>query len=108
MSDLDDLRSKVLSPTPEPGFEFVEIVVDADGHVLGKTDATFEEYTARGRVSDCTCRLIQCVCTRSRGHKDDCTYRMALTCPISVPCEEHGYDVCPHCDLCTCKGQPGC
>jgi hypothetical protein len=39
--------------------------------------------------------------TLARGHKPDCQFRIAETCAIPVECE-HGHDVCPICDPCTC------
>lgn len=60
------------------------------------------EYTARGRVPDCDCQLLSCVCAEARTHAKDCRFRKALTCAIPIACEAHGYDVCPVCDPCTC------
>lgn len=35
-------------------------------------------------------------------HKPDCTFWRALSGPVAIECE-HGYDVCPICDPCTCQ-----
>lgn len=35
-------------------------------------------------------------------HSRNCKFFIALNCPVSIECE-HGYDVCPMCDPCTCK-----
>jgi hypothetical protein len=63
----------------------------------------YTEFLKEGRVADCDCKLIQCVCLEARKHQKDCGYRVALTCAISVACKEHGLDVCPTCDPCICK-----
>lgn len=55
-----------------------------------------------GRVPDCDCRLIECVCLVARQHKAKCQFRKALTCAVAIACD-HGRDVCPICDACTCK-----
>ena len=34
-------------------------------------------------------------------HEKDCKFRRAIECPVAIECE-HGYDVCPKCDPCTC------
>lgn len=65
-----------------------------------------KEWMARGRVADCDCQLLQCVCTEARKHKPDCRFRIALTCAIPIECEEHKFDVCPTCDPCTCGTPP--
>lgn len=61
-----------------------------------------KEYFARGRVADCTCQMLECVCALTRLHLVSCRYRKALIRPIAISCEEHGVDVCPVCDSCTC------
>jgi hypothetical protein len=72
----------------------------------GAKAMSFEEYSAQGRVSDCDCNLISCVCVQARQHKLGCRYQMALTCAIPIACEAHGSDVCPTCDACTCLKGP--
>lgn len=41
-------------------------------------------------------------------HDPDCRFRIAATSAAGIECE-HGYDVCPICDPCTCEGadEPG-
>lgn len=34
-------------------------------------------------------------------HRQGCRTRTAATCAVPIECE-HGYDVCPRCDPCTC------
>lgn len=46
-------------------------------------------------------RLDACVCGVERRHKESCPFRRAVACPVAIECE-HGYDVCPTCDPCTC------
>lgn len=60
------------------------------------------DFMARGRAADCDCDQIACICTKAREHKKTCRYRKSLTCPVPIECE-HGFDVCPICDPCTCK-----
>lgn len=51
---------------------------------------------------NCQCKQIRCVCDIILAHKKDCQLRVSSTCPIPIECQ-HGYDVCPSCDVCTCK-----
>jgi len=62
-----------------------------------------EEIYAEGRIDDCTCGLISCVCKVVRVHKQDCRFRISLVCPVGIACE-HGSELCPICDACTCQG----
>lgn len=39
---------------------------------------------------------------KPRMHKRSCKYHQAVTCRVAVHCE-HGRDVCPECDPCTCN-----
>jgi hypothetical protein len=50
---------------------------------------------------DCTCGMLSCVCHLTAGHAKECRYRISLLCPVGIECE-HGWDVCPICDPCTC------
>lgn len=36
-------------------------------------------------------------------HGNTCKLARALACPVGIECE-HGWDVCPFCDPCTCGG----
>ena len=47
------------------------------------------------------CQHFACVCEILVTHKPDCKFLKAATCSIAIECE-HGYDVCPECDPCTC------
>lgn len=38
-------------------------------------------------------------------HAEDCKLRLAVMCTTPVECD-HGYDVCPECDPCTCSRPP--
>ena len=38
----------------------------------------------------------------SAGHKKTCRFFLAEVCPGAIECE-HGFDVCPKCDPCTCR-----
>ncbi len=58
-------------------------------------------FLARGRVADCTCKMISCVCDQVRWHRPTCRLRKSLLCPVAIECE-HGKDVCPTCDACSC------
>jgi hypothetical protein len=79
--------------------KFDTFVISKDG--VEKT--TFKEFTTRGRVADCNCDMIVCVCIEARKHKDGCPYKVALLCPVSIECHEDGFDVCKICDACTCR-----
>jgi len=52
-------------------------------------------------TADCTCGHVACVCNINTRHKSDCKFLMAATSAVGIECN-HGYDVCPICDLCTC------
>lgn len=38
---------------------------------------------------------------KASAHIKGCALRTAMTCAVGIECE-HGYDVCPKCDKCTC------
>jgi hypothetical protein len=63
---------------------------------------TYEQYSSFGRLPDCDCQLIRCVCAQARRHQLTCKYRKAMTCAIGISCEEHGLEICPTCDPCSC------
>ena len=63
---------------------------------------TYAQFSAVGRLSDCDCGLIQCVCAQARRHQTDCRFRLALTCAVPIACSDHGLDVCSTCDPCSC------
>lgn len=45
--------------------------------------------------------LYRAVTNLTVGHKTDCLFFRAVACAVAIECE-HGYDVCPQCDPCTC------
>lgn len=49
-----------------------------------------------------TCGHIVCVCGIRESHEDGCDFRRAATCAVGIECD-HGHDVCPICDPCTCE-----
>lgn len=53
------------------------------------------------RIGCGKCDRIDCVCDILTSHVDGCKFRLSATCPVAVECE-HGRDVCPKCDPCTC------
>jgi hypothetical protein len=54
------------------------------------------------RVGCKRCDRLACVCNVQATHKETCRYRVSTQCPVAVACE-HGFDVCPICDPCTCN-----
>ncbi len=40
-------------------------------------------------------------CRIRAAHREGCAFRLSATCAIPIECE-HGYDVCPTCDPCSC------
>lgn len=62
-----------------------------------------ETHFARGRVENCTCEMLYCVCAQVVDHLEYCHFRKAMLCPIGFVCE-HGVEVCSQCDPCTCLG----
>jgi len=75
----------------------------ADACGMGVAIEDEETFLARGRVKDCDCQMLQCVCTEVRQHKPECRWRMALLAPIGFACEPHDREECPVCDACTCS-----
>ena len=69
----------------------------------GSRGMTLEEFKRIGRVEDCDCGLLQCVCAQARQHKDGCPLKLSMTCAIPIECAEHERDVCPICTPCTCN-----
>lgn len=55
-----------------------------------------------------TCKQCPCCCGVRKNHDPDCKFRRAVACPAAIECE-HGRDVCPICDPCTCgvEERPG-
>ena len=41
------------------------------------------------------------IAAETKKHQANCPYLRAQRCPVSIECE-HGWDVCPICDPCTC------
>lgn len=80
---------------------YLKNMLEKTGYEVGVN--SIEAYMARGRVPDCTCELIQCVCAEARKHEKGCRFRQAMTCAVAITCD-HGVDVCPECDPCTCAG----
>jgi len=58
--------------------------------------------TYRFSISCSHCGHFACVCSILENHLDGCQFRLAATCSIPVECD-HGFDVCPTCDPCTCE-----
>lgn len=48
------------------------------------------------------CQHIACVCEIRRAHEVACKYRIAAAGAVPIECD-HGRDVCPLCDPCTCS-----
>jgi hypothetical protein len=92
------LTRKDLTPDDEL-VKDVKAKLEALGYAVVFKDE--EEWMAEGRVTDCDCQLISCVCVEKRKHKEGCQYRLAISCAIPIVCG-HGFDVCPTCDPCSC------
>lgn len=87
------------STTPEQEAHFIET-----GELPpGSRRMTLKDFKAIGRVENCDCGLIQCVCQQARQHKNGCPLKLAMTCAIPIECNKHGLDVCPECTPCTCN-----
>jgi hypothetical protein len=84
--------------SPEALMAYVETGALPEGSV----EEPIEDFMARGRVKDCDCDMIECVCLQIRQHKKRCPYCVALICPVEVLCRKHKLEVCPECDACTC------
>lgn len=73
----------------------------------GCRNITYEEWVKEleaARAKDCFCGLLYCCCDQVRDHDPNCRFRKAMVCPVAVECD-HGHDVCPQCDRCTCGGK---
>lgn len=58
---------------------------------------------ARSLIGCGACGHLACVCNIIAAHPDPkCRFRVSSTCAVPVECE-HGFDVCPTCDPCTCR-----
>jgi hypothetical protein len=51
---------------------------------------------------NCNCGFITCICKYKKEHHSSCLFLKAVSCSIGIECD-HGYDVCPKCDPCTCE-----
>jgi hypothetical protein len=51
------------------------------------------------------CTRIACVCAVLAAHEEQCALRRATTGAVAIACD-HGRDVCPLCDPCTCATPP--
>ncbi len=61
-----------------------------------------------GTIRACdVCGHYGCVCAIKVAHVEDCSFRRAATCAVGIECE-HGRDVCPICDPCTCPKEEPC
>jgi len=49
-----------------------------------------------------TCGHLACVCAILKEHEEGCRFRLAAACAVPIECD-HGYDVCPQCDPCSCS-----
>ena len=94
---------RILIVKPETGVADVAVYVESGGTIVPNTarEVPLADFMAQGRAENCTCRLIECSCALVAGHKNDCRFRIAVLCAVGIECE-HGYDVCPQCDACTC------
>lgn len=78
---------------------------EAEAEVEARRWAEEEELEFRPRKKTpplkCTCGHFACVCAIRAAHKETCSFRRAATGPVGIACD-HGFDVCPKCDPCTC------
>jgi hypothetical protein len=62
----------------------------------------------RQRDIDCPrCGYLACVCRIKAEHEEGCRFRIAAAGAVGIECD-HGYDVCPTCDPCTCSPPRPC
>jgi hypothetical protein len=95
------INDTVLRVTPDNAVDAVTAMLDGKPLPAGAHEEDYDTFVARGRIENCTCHQISCVCAQVAGHNEGCRFRTAVLCPIPIDCE-HGYDVCPQCDPCTC------
>jgi hypothetical protein len=53
-----------------------------------------------------TCRHFACVCDLRARHDEKCPFLLAAAGAVGLACQ-HGHDVCPICDPCTCPPRGG-
>jgi len=74
--------------------------------MLAETAASLGMDFELGEVKSCaTCGFFDCVCEIRKVHKPDCKFRRAMETSVGISCD-HGHDVCPECDPCTCGAEP--
>jgi hypothetical protein len=71
--------------------------------VVSTSTGEVRETTTDALACD-TCKHFACVCGIREKHHEECRFRVAATCAIPIECD-HGRDVCPTCDPCTCEEQ---
>lgn len=55
-----------------------------------------------GDIPSCpVCGHFACVCRIRADHDEHCRFRVAAAGNVAIECD-HGHDVCPICDPCTC------
>jgi len=73
-------------------------MIDRTNHINRITKENKENIAIR-RNRDATNQQNRNI---AKGHKRSCKFRAALVSSAAIECE-HGYDVCPKCDPCTCE-----
>lgn len=68
--------------------------------IVHTTTGTLTE-TEMEELACSTCGHFACVCGIRKKHAEGCRFRTAATCAVPIECD-HGRDVCPVCDPCTC------
>ena len=80
-----------------PGDEGVTRAIESVAQQLGYGTQRVSEIVACH-----TCQRFSCICVARSRHAADCRFLISASCPVGIECDEHGRDVCPKCDACTC------
>jgi len=100
----DQQHVVILVNYEDPTRAVEELATYIESGKLGETMnlQPLEEFLAAGRIEGCTCGMLSCICALVLAHPDEsCKFRKSVTCAVGIECE-HGFDVCPKCDPCTC------
>jgi len=102
-SDFDNDPAIIVPDSPDLAEKLANYFLGKGPLPEGSVVMTHKEFMAIGRVENCDCQQIICVCEQVRQHVKGCFYRKSIECPIPIDCDDHGLSVCAECYPCTCK-----
>jgi hypothetical protein len=84
MESSNQVWDKILIVQPDVSPEALQAYVETGALPDGAYEEDIHAWMARGRVPDCDCELMQCVCAEARGHAKSCAYRLSISCPFDL------------------------